>query len=124
MEFVYSVEDLTNIHWLGDKDLHLFRHKWNEVTESMSDKLSQDTLAHLLVKKLDASIELKGGLDHYWRMPIGHEDHSYQFLRSAIDRCLARRQEKKNRYEQSRSLHGRTREGGVAAPAKKTTIAW
>ena len=63
MEFVYGVEDLTAIHWLGGKDLHLFRHKWNEVAESMADKLGQDALAHILVKKLDSSNEFKGDLD-------------------------------------------------------------
>ena len=123
MELFYSIEDLSTLPWLGDRELHKFRHKWNEVTGSLSDHLSHDTLANVLAKKLDQSHELKGDMEYYWRMPNGHADHTYEFLRASIDRNLARRQEKKNRDEQSRSLKTNDHGHATATLAKKVSSA-
>ena len=88
------------------------------MTESLPDTLGPGTLADILVKKLDQSQELSSDMAHYHRSEAGTKDHSYSFLRAAIDRNLARRQEKKNRDEQSRALRTNERVG-AATPAKK-----
>ena len=49
---------------MGDMDLHHFRHKWSEVTASITDKLTHETLADILAKKLESSHELEGDMEH------------------------------------------------------------
>ena len=53
----------------------------------MQDKLPEETLAHILVNKLEASKELKEDVAHYWRQKVGHPDRSYNYLRGIMNVC-------------------------------------
>ena len=75
MEFVCSIEDLASLTWMGDREMHTFRHKWSMITESIPDRLPQETLASVLAKKLERSNELKDDMAHYGRCEDGHAEH-------------------------------------------------
>ena len=119
MQFMYTIEDLAKLEWLGDRDLHTFRHRWSLITEGLSDNLSEETLATVLAKKLEQSQDLKEDIAYYYRCTDDHGDHSYTYLRSAMDRRLARKQQKKNRDDQTREWATRPKDRGLtAAPAR------
>ena len=43
LEFMYTIEDLAKLEWLGDRDLHAFRHRWKLIMEGLADNLSEET---------------------------------------------------------------------------------
>jgi hypothetical protein len=91
-QFMYTIEDLAKLEWLGDRDLHTLRHRWSLTTEGLSDNLSEETLATVLAKKLEQSQDLKEDIAYYYQCTDDHGYHSYTYLRSAMDRSLARKQ--------------------------------
>ena len=102
MQFMDTNEDLGKLEWLGDRDLHTFRHRWSLIAEGLADSLSEDTLATVLAKKLGQSQDLREDIAYYYRCIEGHGDHPYTYLRAAMDRSLARKQQTKNRGDQTR----------------------
>ena len=126
MALLYNVTDLSALKYPGDSQLHHFRHQWDLITESMTDSIGQDTLATVLLTKIDTSNELRDDIAYYHRCPTGHADHSYRFLKESIDRCIDRKQQKKNRADQaagfSRLLNHDSRQTATpVAPAMPTT---
>ena len=103
-DFVYTITDLVKLPWLGGREMATFRIRWDSVVEALTDKLSDETLAELLASKMEQSGELKDDMSHYYSVPVGHVDHTYRYLRDALDRCLFRRQQKKNSEEHARAL--------------------
>ncbi len=65
-----------------------FRFMWDTILEGMQQRLDDKVLERLLAEKLSASTALKGDLEHYHRVEAGHDDKSYTFLRTAMDRYL------------------------------------
>ena len=59
MALVHSVKDLGNLQWRGDNETHTFRHLWESIATSMTGKLSEETLASILLEKLEQSNKLK-----------------------------------------------------------------
>ena len=76
MDLVYSVEDLANLEWLGDKEMHTFRHYWTQYTSQMKVPLSDTTLLNILVNKLESSKILTEGIAHFYQHDEGHPSHS------------------------------------------------
>ena len=113
MDMVYSVEDLASLAYPGDREMHTFRYYWNTITTSMQDKINDKTLANMLVKKLEASQELKEDIAHYYRKREGDPDHTYKYLRECMDVCIKRKMEKKNRDQRVDVL----KKGGKGIPA-------
>ena len=111
------------IGWLGDRELATFRSRWDTVVDSIKDKISDSTVADILAMKLGQSSELRDGMAHYYRMPEGHEDHTYKYLRDSIERFLARRQQKKNRKEQTRALSHTTGDKPRDSQGRNATLA-
>ena len=58
-EFVYSVEGLLSLQWLGDRETHTFTHRWSMVTDGTCGKLEEATLANMLPTNLEQSHELR-----------------------------------------------------------------
>ena len=111
-----TIEDLAKFEWLGDRDLHTFRHRWSMIVEGFTDNLREDTLASVLAKKLEQSGELREDIAYNYRCLDGHRGHTYTRLRDAMDRRLSRRQQKKNREGQTREWA--TRPKDVAYPRR------
>ncbi len=63
----------------------------------MRDRLDDRTSEQLLLYRIKQSVDLKEDLVYYHRLPRDHENRSYTFLRGAIDRCIERKQQAKNR---------------------------
>ena len=112
MSVVYTVQDLTGLEWLGDKNMHTFKYFWDTMVARMRSEFSEATLSEILVGKLEKSVELKEDIRHYQRSPAGHPDRSYHYLLSCMDRHLARQRLYKNRQDNQLAMkkHG-------AAPA-------
>ena len=104
-----------------------FRNKWDTIVESIKDKLSDETLADQLASKVEQSADLRDDMAYYHRIPVNHEDHSYRYLREAVDRCLFREQQKKNREEHSCAIsqpagdRGRESHDRSANPAQNSS---
>ena len=113
---VYSIVDLTALKWMGDNNIHTFRHMWNFITRNMVEKLRDNSLADLLYSQMKNSKVLQVDLAHYRRHPDGHPDHSYRFLRDCMDRQLERVNTEKNRDDYSSLLKAMAK-GAGAAPA-------
>ena len=124
-DFVYTVTDLVKLPWLGGREVGQLRSKWDSTVGSIKDKLDEETLADLLASKMERSQELRDDMARYSRLSVDDKEHTYQYLRGTIDRCLLRRQQKKNREEQSRAFsnpagdRGRESHDRSANPAQK-----
>ena len=46
------------------------------------------TLRELLFRQVEQSPALADDVDHYKRVAINHEDHSYKFIRDVIERAV------------------------------------
>jgi hypothetical protein len=86
MALIYSVTDLAKLTYPGGKNMHSFRHRWGLTTASMSDKLNHDTLASILLQRIESSNGLRGGIAYYHRRHEGHSDKTYAFLKQCMDR--------------------------------------
>ena len=113
MSVVYTVQDLTNLQWQGDKNMHVFRHHWEDMTSKLRLELTENCLSEILVEKLANSNELKEDIGHYRRVREGHEDKCYQYLVGCMDRYLQRARLDKNRQEFKNAL----KKSSTAAPA-------
>ena len=118
LDVIYSVEDLTSLQWMGDKDMHTFRFYWDQITGTLRDRLDEATLANILVKKLEKSAELSEDIARYYRQNDGDKDHSYTYLRDCMTRCLQRRLQKTNRDGQTDLLRGRSKTPAAPGPPK------
>ena len=126
MSVVYTVQDLTGLEWLGDKNMHSFRHYWDAMTQKVRNELNESTLADILLAKLEKSVELKEDIRHYQRQREGHEDKTYSYLLGCMDRHLARQRLLKNRTDHqaamkrnSPAVPGETNTGGDGNKKKK-----
>jgi len=97
---VYDVTDLGALTWLGDKQVHNFRHLWTQMTSSMKMALAEETLESLLRRCVESSQALKPDLQHYNRQDVGHPDRSYAYLLKCLDRYIDRSSQKQRRDEQ------------------------
>ena len=97
---VYDVTDLGALTWLGDKQVHNFRHLWTQMTSNMKSALSEETLESLLHRCMENSTVLKPDLQHYNRQDVGHPDRSYSYLLKCLDRYIDRSSQKQRRDEQ------------------------
>ena len=79
--------------------MHTFRYLWESATASTTGTLSEETLASILLEKLEQSNKLKDDIAYYYRLPENHVDHSYAYLKRRMGRFLERQQQKRNRDE-------------------------
>ena len=96
---VYTIQDLTNLEWMGDKHMQSFKFYWETMSARMTNELSEKSLSEILVDKMSASQVLHEDVMYYHRIRDEHEDHTYQFLLACMDRYLARQRLLKNRRD-------------------------
>ena len=75
LDLVYSIEDLAKLEWLGDTDMHKFRHYWTQYTSQMKDTLSDTTLINILLKSLKTLRVLTEDIAHFCRHDEGYPSH-------------------------------------------------
>ena len=85
------------------------------VTEGLSDRLSEDTLASELSEKFEPPGDVREDIARYFRGPEGHLGHTYSYARDAAHRRLSRRLEKKSRDDQARGWATRPKDHGLSA---------
>ena len=95
MSQVYGLHDLTDITWFGDNRMLDFLQQWDFVldniegdTRSMLYANGEKTLRDLLFRQVEKSAALAEDVAHYKRVSLKHPDHSYVFLRDAIERFV------------------------------------
>ena len=108
---VYGIPDLMEVKWAGDEKAGGFLNTWRNVVEGVQHELDVRVLEELLLVQIMRSDELKPDVDYYKRLPPGHEDRSYAFLKRALERVVECRLKEKNRENDLRVLRGQ-----VAAP--------
>ena len=69
MTLIHNVTGLSVITYPGDKRLHEFRVRWGLVAETMSEVIPENTLAAILLQKLEGTVELREDISYYHRMP-------------------------------------------------------
>ena len=117
MGFVYSITDLTNLEWMGDAKMQSFLYVWYVMVSGMPGDIEQTTLRNLLHEKIEKSSVLAYDLSHYDRLPEGHQDKSYAFLISCMERYVQKTSQKKNRNEfTGKHLERMLRGAQAAAP--------
>ena len=87
--FKYSLADLSALAYSGDRNLRHFVSKWDTILADFDiDKIGARTLARMFESKLMSSKLLEGEIHHFLRLPEGHADKTYQWLRDMIDKIL------------------------------------
>ena len=116
---VFSVTDLAKPQYPGDAYMHELRFRGDLATGSMPETLGGNTLVTILLQKLESSRDPSEDSQHYFRCSDDHPDHSYRFVKSCLDRCIARRQQAKNRADQMAvfSRTPQTNKARAATPA-------
>jgi len=95
--FTYSLEDLSILAYTGDKNLQQFVNKWDTILAELEvDKIGPSTLARMFENKLMTSKLLESEVRHFRRLPAGHADKTYKWLRDMIDKVLQLEKEDKN----------------------------
>jgi hypothetical protein len=93
---VYSVTHLAQHNCTGDDGLQRFIQHWDAILRNIKDDLKEETKRDLLYEKLAKVKCLAEDLAHYRRLPKGHDDRTYKWLRESVHRALSRTQEDKN----------------------------
>ena len=88
MAMVYSIADLCNVTWQGDAPdrVSRFEDRWDEILDTMSTKLDDDTLRDFLLEQMGTSKELESEVKAYERGP---DLRTYAFLTGCLERCLS-----------------------------------
>eukprot|EP00974_Lingulodinium_polyedra_P115057 11142226-Lingulodinium_polyedra.AAC.1 len=61
--------------------------QWDYIIDHLEEEVTDKTLRDLLFRQAEQSKVLAEDIAHYKRVGKRHEDHSYQFLRDAIERA-------------------------------------
>ena len=81
----------------GDANLQQFVNKWDTILAELEvDKIGAPTLARMFENKLMSSKLLETEVRHFRRLPAGHADKTYQWLRNMADKILQLEKEDKN----------------------------
>ena len=123
MSVVYTVQDLTNLEYPGDKGMHNFRHYWEEMTSKLRNELTEKCLAEILLDKLRGSQELREDIKHYIRIEPTHEDKTYQYLLRCMDRFLSQQRLDRNRTETRNALKKKSTAAPAPSPEEPKTKA-
>ena len=104
------------VEWLSDAKMETFIANWGNVLTGCKTDVDDSIKKVLFLKQVRKSQRLRQDLAHFDRMPEGHEDKSYAFLRDAV-----RRQITLARLEANRSAHSHASQSGAEAPALPVT---
>ena len=86
MGLSFGYKDLEGCTWLGDDRMEEFICYWDHMEENMEDQgCSEIWKRDTLLDHMRKSTVLKEDLAHYDRKETGHPDHTYAFLRKAIN---------------------------------------
>ncbi len=117
--FMYSLEDLSLMQFTNDKDLQGFLNKWDEICACVDIvKIEPATLAAMFQKKLLKSTVMLTEINHWRRLPMGHADKSYEWLRESVETHIRLAKEDRNQdnLQQAHRSGGKQRQ--PAAPGK------
>ena len=107
LELVYTIEHLTGLQWMGDKQMHTFLANWHFIIGNMKDTLGIPTLQDLFERKIRVSKELSEDIGHYDRQPEGPGgDRTYKFLLESVGRAISRQKLQRNRVEKDKMIKG------------------
>ena len=101
---MYDITDLAKIKWLGDDKMRTFQNNIDTVLAGCRKTIDEDTLRSFYLDEISKSAKLKPDVAHFRRLPNGHEDKNYNFLKSALLRQLELEREASNRLAQERAL--------------------
>jgi hypothetical protein len=105
---LYSLVDLSNLRIKSekgqrddaphsDKQLRWFVSSWDGLIAGMRTIPDDDILEDIFLRKIRGVSSLKEDLAYYDRLPAGHADRSFTFLKEACCRLLERKREHENR---------------------------
>ena len=86
--------------------------------ENMGQSLDDKTLRDIIYEECRKSTTLAEDLAHYRRVGLSHADHSYQFLRKAIERAAAVAHQDKVKEMRRKALGNGRQPGGWAASGR------
>ena len=102
MSQVYGLNDLTDLTWYGDNRMLDFLQQWDFILDHLEGDTSttlhangEKTLRDLLFRQVEKSASLAEEVAHYKRVGKQHQDHSYRFLRDAIERAVENSHQRK-----------------------------
>jgi hypothetical protein len=110
---MYTLTDLMNIKYTGDRDLRSFRDKWLMVLVGIKKPPTDEILAELLLSKIGDSPGLSHDIGEYHRVETGNPLKTYGFLMTSMDKFLHRKHQEQNR----RALAEQVRPGASSLPA-------
>ena len=98
--FTYSLEDLSGLAYCGDRNLQQFVNKWDSILAELEHgKIGAKALARMFENKLMTSKLLEAEVRHFRRLPDGHADKTYKWLRDMVDMVLQLEKEDKNQAD-------------------------
>merc|ERR1712026_268457 len=116
MSQVYGLHDLTDLMWYVDNRMLEFLAQWDFILDHLEGDTvvtlhanGEKTLRDLLFRQVEKSSALSEDVAHFKRVGKKHEDHSYKFLRDAIERSVDTSRQRKIVEERRNAIkNGRT----------------
>ena len=103
---VYNFSDLMAVKLRGDNALAGFLLSWDSVLDGISEEPSVIVKETLFIEQLRSCTVIEEEIAHYDRMPPGHADRTYEFLRLTVQRYLQRKRQNDNRKAVASALGG------------------
>ena len=102
---MYDLADLMKVKYLGEDKLPELELNWDLVVSGCGDEpIDERSCRTLLLEELRKSAALKLDIAYYDRLPKGHEDKSYTFLKTCLRRCVERMRLNFNRRAHDRAI--------------------
>ena len=105
MKQLYSIQDISDIKWMGDDKIFEFLELWKQIVANNAVQLTHKQLATILVQKLPVKSSAIGQDVAYWnRLPEDDPQKSYEYLINSMERHLDRVQMDKNQEARRAAL--------------------
>ena len=92
----YSIRDLAQVKWLGDKKAGLFLQVWDMTIRGMVRTPNDDDLEIFLADQIKQSEALKFQYAHYDTALEGSDYRSYRYLRTILEQYIEKSRSTKN----------------------------
>ena len=118
---LYDFEDLQSVSLVSDKHLNKFEDDWSEVVTGMRVLPHDSVLLSLYLRQVRLSAIMSYDVAHFDRLEPGHPDKTYLFLRTSVQRAIARKRAVHIRRERA-ALFGHRHREHLDAPAAPANV--
>ena len=105
MGLMYTITDLTSIHWDGDDKIENFRNAWQAAVAGMPSRLNDEILMEIILTQMLESKELKDEVTRFRKLATTDPLRTYNRLIDILDEHLSYDRQQRNRQHKPDCSH-------------------